>query len=155
MSTTKELGSEIDSLMGSAQQMAFVGVIRRNLTASLADVLKIAESRGLGHLTVGQVFFDEKMDKKPLKALPSPGSVNTKTVEARNDYEQKLLDALKGHKKQWLSAQTLRENVGGTPLQARKALNRLIERDLVKYKGNARATKYKIRKRKPAAPVQN
>jgi predicted ArsR family transcriptional regulator len=41
-----------------------------------------------------------------------------------------------------VSAQQVRAQVGGTPLQARKALNRLIEDGRLSFKGKARATKY-------------
>jgi hypothetical protein len=41
-----------------------------------------------------------------------------------------------------VSAGDVRRQVGGTPLQARAALNRLIEAGKLNYTGRARGTRY-------------
>ena len=115
----------------------------------------MAKTEGLEGLTVGEVFFDESVEFGGARALPAAGKakgkkkksdaseVDTRKPGARTQYDQNLLDALSA--KKWMSAQDLRKAAGGTPLQARKALNRLIESEKIKFKGKARATKYKIR----------
>ena len=45
-----------------------------------------------------------------------------------------------------MSAPDLRAAVGGTPDQARRALNRLIEEGSVLYTGKARGTRYRAKR---------
>ena len=151
MSNKKQLNEEYKNMMGAASKVAFIAAVRRSLEASLAEVAEMAEAEGLGHLTVGEVFFGKKITFG-VKALPparqkgqvvDADGVSTKRPIDRTDYDQNLLDALSA--KRWMSAQDLRKVAGGTPLQARKALNRLIETEKIKFKGKARATKYRLR----------
>lgn len=161
--SNKQLSQEYKNMMGAAAKMAFITAVRRNHEASLADVAAMAEAEGLGSLTVAETFFDE-VDFGTVKALPASSAsknrkakskdvdapeANTRTPAARAEYEKQLFDTLKGERR-WVSAQELRTQVGGTPLQARKALNRLIERGLIKFRGKARATKYRTLKKKSA-----
>lgn len=160
--TNKQLDQEFKNMMGAAAKIAFITAVRRNGEATLADVAIMAEAEGLGHLTIGETFFDKVDFGSSTKALPAASSKKTKlkvvktegadtrTPSARAEYEKSLLEALKGQGR-WTSAQELRTRIGGTPLQARKALNRLIEQDLVKFKGKARATKYRPRKKSKSA----
>ncbi len=68
-------------------------------------------------------------------------TVNTRTPEGRAKLDAAVLDAL--HKAGGLTkAAALREQVGGTTLQVRAALNRLIETGAVVFEGRARATRY-------------
>lgn len=162
--SNKQLSQEYKDMMGAAAKMAFITAVRRNGEATLADVAAMAEAEGLGHLTVGEAFFEEvdfgsakalppakpsKSSKASKKADPETGAADTRTAAARAEYEKKLVQALKSERR-WVSAQELRTAVGGTPLQARKALNRLIEQGLVRFRGKARATKYKTLKKKSA-----
>lgn len=153
MSNKEQLNEEYKNMMGAASRVAFIAAVRRNLKASLAEVAEMAESEGLSHLTVGEVFFEKEVGFGT-KALPSAkrkgqgvdaGGISTKRPVDRTGYDQNLLDALSS--KKWMSAQDLRKVAGGTPLQARKALNRLIETEKIKYKGKARATKYRLPKK--------
>lgn len=157
--TNKQLSQEYKNMMGAAAKMAFITAVRRNNEATLSEVAAMAEAEGLGHLTVGETFFEE-VDFGSNKALPAAKSTkkskqaksvaaDTRTPAARAEYDKSLLDSMKARGR-WVSAQELRKNVGGTPLQARKALNRLIEQGVVKFKGKARATKYRPRKAKSA-----
>lgn len=148
--SNKQLNQEYKNMMGAASKVAFIAVVRSNHDVSLLEAAKMAESEGLGHLTVGEVFFDKAVGFGAAKALPATrksnavdaDEVSTRTPTEREDYDRSLLDALTG--KKWISAASLRAAAGGTPLQARKALNRLIDSGKVKFKGKARATKYKL-----------
>ncbi len=152
----KQLSEEYKRMMGAASKMAFIAAVRRNHSATLDDVAEMFKAEGLGSLTVGEVFYDENVDfGVQAQALPAsesaPGkrrrkkqsvasdAADTRSAANRASYDEKLLDAVSS--KRWMSAQDLRKTVGGTPLQARKALNRLIEGEEIKFRGKARATK--------------
>ncbi len=88
--------------------------------------------------------------KKPAAkapAAPSTGggkNVNTRTPEGRAAYDVAVLNAVTASNKP-IGSSKLRKAIGGTPLQLRTALNRLIEDGKVTYQGKARATKYSLR----------
>ena len=71
-------------------------------------------------------------------------AVNTRTPEGRAQYDVAVFDAVSAAGKP-LGSSALRKKVGGTPLQLRTALNRLIESGKVTYEGKARATRYSLR----------
>src|SRR5690606_31093014 len=70
--------------------------------------------------------------------------VNTRTQEGRERYDQAVLELVRASKSP-IGATQIRDQVGGTPLQVRTALNRLIEAGLLAYQGRARATRYRAR----------
>ncbi|MEM6290038.1 MAG: hypothetical protein AAGA54_02200 [Myxococcota bacterium] len=87
----------------------------------------------------------------PKKAAPKAAAgggkskvVNTRTPEGRAAYDEAVLQAVGSFKSPAGSSQ-LRKKVGGTPLQMRTALNRLIDEKKVTYEGKARATRYSLR----------
>ena len=67
--------------------------------------------------------------------------VDTRTPAGRDAYDNEVLAAVLAAKSP-IGAGELREQVGGTALQARTALNRLIEAGKINYEGRARATRY-------------
>lgn len=67
--------------------------------------------------------------------------VDTRTAAGREAYEKAVLDSVRAARGP-IAAQDIRKKLGGTPQQARAALNRLIERGLIDYQGRARATRY-------------
>lgn len=71
-------------------------------------------------------------------------AVNTRTPEGRAAYDAAVLDAVTSAGKP-IGSSKLRKAAGGTPLQMRTALNRLIEEGKVTYEGKARATRYSLR----------
>ena len=71
-------------------------------------------------------------------------NVNTRTPEGRAAYDIAVFDAVSASKKP-IGSSKLRKAIGGTPLQLRTSLNRLIEEGKVTYQGKARATKYALR----------
>lgn len=96
---------------------------------------------------------------KPIAAVPSPAqapepvsrrsaggskTVNTRTPEGRTRYDEAVL-ALVQESNAPVAAATIRDRLGGTPLQVRAALNRLIDEGKVTYKGRARAMRYTAR----------
>jgi hypothetical protein len=80
------------------------------------------------------------------KAAPKAsrgGNVNTRSRAGREAYEQAVFNVLNSSKGK-VAAADIRSKVGGTPMQARAALNRLIEDRRVSYEGKARATRYSL-----------
>lgn len=67
--------------------------------------------------------------------------VDTRTPAGREAYDQAMIAALKQAGKA-AAAPELAAAVGGTPLQIRTSLARLIERGLVNWTGQARGTRY-------------
>ena len=62
--------------------------------------------------------------------------------DGRDAYDKAMLDVLKGSSKQ-MAAPELGTAVGGTPLQVRTSLARLIQAGKVSWTGKARGTRYK------------
>ena len=69
------------------------------------------------------------------------GSVNTRTPAGREAYDGSVLSSVQDASGP-IGAAAIRKKVGGTPLQVRAALNRLIDKGQVTYQGRARATRY-------------
>jgi len=67
--------------------------------------------------------------------------VDTRTAEGRAAYDTEVLAALRGLAKP-ASASNLTSVAGGSPLQIRTALARLIETGAVRWSGRARGTRY-------------
>ncbi len=68
-------------------------------------------------------------------------AIDTRTPEGRAVYDEALLKAVKSAKAP-IGAGMIIAEVGGTPLQARSGLARLIEAEKVTWTGKARGTKY-------------
>lgn len=77
---------------------------------------------------------------KAAKAVKA-GEVNTRSPAGRAEYEANVFKAVQKASGP-ISAQEVRSAVGGTPQQARAALNRLIEQGKLSFEGKARATRY-------------
>ncbi len=83
---------------------------------------------------------------RKVKAAPAAGGaggaeVDTRTAEGRAAYDANVLAALKGATGPQ-AASDLTNKIGGTPLQIRTALARLIEAGSVNWAGRARGTRY-------------
>ncbi len=81
-------------------------------------------------------------ESKPAKAS-KPAEVETRTATGRARYDESVLAAIKGFGKP-MSAEELRASVGGTPLQARASLARLINAGTITWEGKARGTRYSL-----------
>ncbi len=77
----------------------------------------------------------------PKAKAVSAGAVDVRNAAGRAAYDAAVLNVLVSSKGP-APAQEVRRVAGGTPMQARAALNRLIESGKVGYKGRARATRY-------------
>lgn len=83
-----------------------------------------------------------KPGRKPKAAAAAEAdAVDTRTAEGRAAYDNNVLTALKGATGPQ-SASDLTNKIGGSPLQIRTALARLIEAGSVNWSGRARGTRY-------------
>lgn len=148
----KSMKNEVDKVLSEAKAMAFIQVVRRHEGATLGDVMALAKEMDLTHLDIGQILFtglpkDGKGWAKKMRALGPGGSqapangMETRTAKGRAAYDEAILKVVQKAKK-WKSAIEIRASVGGSPEQARRSLNRLIERGLINFEGKARATRY-------------
>lgn len=81
--------------------------------------------------------------KAAAKAAPAAkkAAVDTRAAAGRAKYDETVLAAIRGAKSK-VKAADLRSKLGGTPLQIRAALHRLIEDGKIKAHGQARGTTY-------------
>ena len=78
--------------------------------------------------------------QKPVRA----STPNTRTAAGRAAYDQAMLDALAHVGGGPVASADLIAKAGGSTLQARASLNRLIEAGKVTFTGKARGTRYSI-----------
>ena len=74
-------------------------------------------------------------------AAVSARSVDVRNASGRTAYDAAVFEILLGGSGP-RSAQDVRRKAGGTPAQARAALNRLYESGKIGFEGRARATRY-------------
>ncbi|MEZ4383302.1 MAG: hypothetical protein R3A79_18380 [Nannocystaceae bacterium] len=79
------------------------------------------------------------------KAPAAPGKVNTRTPAGRKAYDEAIFVALQAQGKP-VGVAKLMARAGGSNLQARAALNRLINAGRVTWTGKARGTRYSVAK---------
>ncbi|MBX7077557.1 MAG: hypothetical protein K1X88_00135 [Nannocystaceae bacterium] len=82
-----------------------------------------------------------KAAPKAEASKPSKAGVDTRAPSGRAKYDEAVLAAIKGAKGR-VKAGDLRKKVGGTPLQIRTALHRLLTEGKIKSQGKARGTTY-------------
>ncbi len=153
----RSMKKEFNSVMSEAHTMALIQVVRRHPDATLSDVGRLADTHGLMDLTVGQCFFDDLPRTgvdwakqlgpgKARKALAAPknGTRNLNLFRKgdREIFDGKVLVHLK-KQKDWTLAIEIRAVLGGTPLQMRTSLDRLLQAGSVEYTGRARSTRYR------------
>ena len=119
---------------------------------TLAELSKLSKGQFSGLLssvTVGEVIGmgledpdDEDEDDELTSAmLADAPEVNTRTAAGRREYDQRVLDFVQ-ESEEAVSATEIRNHVGGTSLQVRKSVARLIEAERVTWQGKARGTRY-------------
>lgn len=149
--------AEITSDIENSIRDALITAILSNRGATIADLLALTSGEHgsmLREITLGQladavggnptmrVKAKRKSQAKP--AQSRPGKVNTRTQAGREAYDKAILGALEELGGGPVPGSAIKVKVGGTPLQARTALNRLIEAGSVTFEGKARGTKYSL-----------
>ncbi|MEZ4380589.1 MAG: hypothetical protein R3A79_04545 [Nannocystaceae bacterium] len=128
--TTGELGKLLKTLTIGDLLSADVDVAAPPLAASTSR--KSGGKRGEG-----------RKRKAAKKAEAAPTEVETRTAAGRERYDKSVFAAIEGAESP-ISAEELRAKVGGTPLQARASLARLINAGTVTWEGKARGTRYSV-----------
>ena len=77
------------------------------------------------------------------KRAPATSEVDTRSAAGRKAFEASVYRAVADAPGK-ISASQIRDQLGGTALQIRAALNRLIEDGRVNYEGKARGTRYSL-----------
>ncbi len=136
-----------------AKREVLVAQIRSHpeMTISELGKLSVGELGGLlKQITVGDILGGssgrggrrrKNAGSKAVAKAGGAGKVNTRTQKGREAYDQAILEILKA-KTEPVSAPEIKSEVGGTSLQIRTALNRLISQGHVTYTGKARGTRY-------------
>lgn len=148
--------TEIRSALDEQERQVCLDLLRASPELTLGDIHKLSRGsigRHFGSITVGKLLGSSgssgssgaQASGAKLRVAPAPASasVNTRTAAGRKAYDDALLDALKAEDKP-VSASRLIARVGGSKLQARAALNRLIETKKITWTGKARGTKYAV-----------
>jgi hypothetical protein len=115
---------------------------------TLAELSKLSKGQFSGLLssvTVGEVINAGHEYERSLAASGSsaeaPDDVNTRTAAGRREYDARVLEFIQDSEDA-VTATEIRNHVGGTSLQVRKAVARLIDDERVTWQGKARGTRY-------------
>ena len=138
---------------------ALIQAIITRPNATIADLLALVRGESgsiLRGVTLGELADATGLPRaakrgprqaKPAKATrSSKSSPNTRTAEGRAAYDDAMLRALDEVGGGPVRSADLIAKVGGTTLQARASLNRLIEAGKVTFTGKARGTRYSLTK---------
>jgi hypothetical protein len=156
---------EMSAAVKDVQRAVFLDLIRSHPEMTLAELSKLSKgqfSSLLSSVTVGEVINAGREGERPGKAVaPSLGAdaedeydedededeegsdVNTRTAAGRREYDNRVLEFVR-NSDEAVSATEIRNHVGGTSLQVRKSVARLIEAEQVTWQGKARGTRYSL-----------
>lgn len=141
-----ELGKLTTGELGPLLRNLTVGDLLRSGAA--ASVAAPTRPRGAGKRSRGGAKAPKEAKEakesapKAAKAAKA-GVVDTRSAAGRERFDQTVLAAIKAAASP-ISAEELRGQIGGTPLQARSALARLINAGKVTWEGKARGTRYSL-----------
>ncbi len=133
------------------QRSVFLELILSHPEMTLAELSKLSKGQFSGLLssvTVGEVIHaghesEYSPEASALVTASEPEEVNTRTAAGRREFDARVL-AFVENAKDHVSATEIRNHVGGTSLQVRKSVARLIESERVTWHGKARGTRYSI-----------
>ena len=144
---------EFNAAFEGAERTVFLDLLKAKPQMSLADLAKLTKGRFASlaaQITVGELMGLEggapsgRGGARPGRRKVAPvaaGGVNTRTPAGRDAYDVAVLEAVTKSEGP-VSAPEVRAVAGGSELQVRKALNRLIDLSKVTFTGKARGTRY-------------
>lgn len=140
---------EMSAAVRDVQRSVFLELIRSHPEMTLAELSKLSKGQFaslLSSVTVGEVINAGRNPERSLVAASgssteAPDDVNTRTAAGRREYDARVLEFIQ-ESEDPVSATEIRNHVGGTSLQVRKAVARLIETERVTWQGKARGTRY-------------
>ena len=142
---------EMSAAVRDVQRSVFLELIRSHPEMTLAELSKLSKGQFSGLLssvTVGEVINAGHEHERSLAAASgssanaeTPDDVNTRTAAGRREYDARVLEFIQ-ESEDAVTATEIRNHVGGTSLQVRKAVARLIDDERVTWQGKARGTRY-------------
>lgn len=143
------LQDSIDKAVEASARQVVIDMIRESPRATLGDIFDLTKGKWgavARTITIGELLagVPHGSGRRPAtsRARPARAAVDTKTPAGRKRYDAQILDAVRAARAP-VSASQLRSKVGGTPLQTRTSLNRLIDAGKVRWTGKARGTRYR------------
>lgn len=153
---------EFNSAVEAVERDVFINLVCENPQLTLAELTKLGKgkfanllgmisvgdiiegSRGNGRSSAAHVHEEEAPRKSPgRKGKGKAKAVNTRTPEGRRAYDNAVYTVVKEAESP-LKAPEITARVGGTALQVRKSLARLIETGKVTWEGKARGMRYSV-----------
>jgi hypothetical protein len=152
---------EFNSAVEAVERDVFINLVCENPQLTLAELTRLGKGKFaglLGTVCVGDIIEaggsptngvahdiaakPNNNKAKPSKAKPGKAKpVNTRTPEGRRAYDLAVLAVVEGADRP-IKAPEITTKVGGTALQVRKSLARLIELNQVTWEGKARGMRY-------------
>jgi hypothetical protein len=153
---------EFNSAVEAVERDVFINLVCENPQLTLAELTKLGKGKFanlLSSVSVGdiiqggrngvrieaddaEVVVEEPISKpKTSKARSKVKAVNTRTPEGRKAYDAAVL-AVVVESSRPIKAPEITAKVGGTALQVRKSLARLIDLGQVTWEGKARGMRY-------------
>jgi hypothetical protein len=138
------------------QRAAIIDQLRADRDLTIDELIRVREAQGdsLGDITVGELISGRpgrsarpaRRKRAARKARRRGGrkKVDTRTAEGRELYDASVFQAVKSAKGS-VTADAVREQVGGTGDQMRRSLGRLVDTKKVKRSGRGRGTKYEAK----------
>lgn len=139
--------------MEAVERDVFINLVLENPQLTLAELTKLGKGKFAGLLSsvsVGDIIEGGRGRDEGGERLAGRGgkrartrtrTVNTRTPEGRKAYDGAVLGVVEGAERP-LKAPEITEQVGGTALQVRKSLARLIDAGKVTWEGKARGMRY-------------
>lgn len=152
---------EFNSAVEAVERDVFINLVCENPQLTLAELTKLGKGKFatlLSTVSVGDIIqggrngirvaeeSDDDDDERPIKANKSKTktkSVNTRTPEGRKAYDAAVL-AVVAESERPIKAPEITSRVGGTALQVRKSLARLIDAEKITWEGKARGMRYSV-----------
>ncbi|HLT36869.1 MAG TPA: hypothetical protein VK034_11310 [Enhygromyxa sp.] len=152
---------EFNSAVEAVERDVFINLVCENPQLTLAELTKLGKGKFaslLSTVSVGDIIqggrngvrvADEPEDDEPSarvktnKAKVKTKSVNTRTPEGRKAYDAAVLAVVEEAERP-IKAPEITARVGGTALQVRKSLARLIDLGKITWEGKARGMRYSV-----------
>lgn len=148
---------EFNSAVEAVERDVFINLVCENPQLTLAELTKLGKGKFanlLSSVCVGDIIqggrgaapddaAGGKRARVGKKGKVKTKAVNTRTPEGRRAYDAAVL-AMVEEAARPIKAPEITAKVGGTALQVRKSLARLIEGGKITWEGKARGMKYSV-----------
>ena len=138
------LKSQFTAAIDSGTRAATIQALLDNPGTTLAELRKFRDSDAAGQ-HFANITLDEILGVKPktkrTRASTQTSGVDTRTLDGRAEYDKAVLKVVRKSREP-IGAAEICAVAGGSPLQVRVALARLIADGRVTWTGKARGTKY-------------